>query len=86
MPSMYLAFAQTSNPVNLGICVEPHDFVTGDQTHIVAKQDIEMSLLYYRMSNNIPTEMMPMIGRTIVHDEALALIEEWINAMDGTCP
>ncbi|AWH85306.1 hypothetical protein HYN59_09325 [Flavobacterium album] len=86
MPSMNLAFEKTTDPANLGVCVEPHDFVTGDQTHIVAKQNIDMSLLYFRMSNNEMSEMMPMVGRTIVHEEALALIEQWINSMDAPCP
>lgn len=30
---------------------------------------------------------MPEIGRTIVHDEGLALIEAWINSLDSlSCP
>ncbi|MCW4470502.1 hypothetical protein OGH69_16140 [Flavobacterium sp. MFBS3-15] len=81
-----LDFLHTDNPANLGVCIEPQDYVTGDQTHLVAKQNIEMSLLHFRMSTNDPNEMMPITGRTVIHAEALALIEEWINSMEGTCP
>jgi uncharacterized repeat protein (TIGR03806 family) len=83
---MDLAFSQTSNPANLGVCIPPQDFVTGDQTHIIAKQNVEMSLLHFRMSNNDPLEMMPAVGRSVVHEEALLLIEQWINSMDAPCP
>jgi hypothetical protein len=30
--------------------------------------------------------MMPVLGRTVVHEEGVALIEEWINALEGECP
>lgn len=86
MPSMNLAFVKTADAANLGVCIEPHDFVTGDQTHIVAKQNVEMSLLHFRMSTNEQSEMMPFVGRTIVDEEALTLIEDWINSMDAPCP
>jgi hypothetical protein len=28
---------------------------------------------------------MPILGRTIIHIEAVALIDEWINGMDAPC-
>jgi len=28
---------------------------------------------------------MPEIGRSIVHDEGVALVQEWINSMSGGC-
>jgi hypothetical protein len=32
-----------------------------------------------------PDEMMPELGRALVHSEGLALIEDWIAGMDGNC-
>ncbi|OIQ22122.1 MAG: hypothetical protein BM557_01735 [Flavobacterium sp. MedPE-SWcel] len=83
---MELSFAESSLPTNLGLCVQPSDFVTGNQQYIVAGQDVAGSLLHFRMSNTIRSEMMPPLGRVLVHDEGLELIEEWINSLETTCP
>lgn len=82
---MDFAFNKSNIPANLGLCREPVDFVSGDQQYIVAKQDAEGSLLYFRMNNNIQSEMMPLIGRTVVHEEAVQMIEQWINSMNTPC-
>ncbi|MCO6148531.1 hypothetical protein [Flavobacterium sp. NRK1] len=81
-----LAFVATTNPINLGICVEPHDFVSGNQTYIIAAQDSWMSLLPFKMQSTQQSEMMPPIGRTTSHREGTALINEWIDAMENPCP
>ncbi|AXG75122.1 hypothetical protein DVK85_13130 [Flavobacterium arcticum] len=83
---MELSFSQSTVPENLGICREPIDFVTGDQQYIVSGQDIQGSLMHFRMNTNIQSEMMPPVGRTIVHQEGVELIEEWINSVETTCP
>ena len=75
---MDLRYTQTTNPSNIGLCVAPVDFVTGNQQYIVAGGDVEGSLMHFRMSTNIASEMMPTLGRTVVHQEALELMEEWI--------
>jgi uncharacterized protein YqjF (DUF2071 family) len=81
-----LAYTATTNPVNLGVCVEPHDFVSGNQTYIIAAQDSWMSLLPFKMESTLQAEMMPPIGRTTAHLEGTALIKQWIDAMENPCP
>lgn len=39
------------------------------------------SILWYRMASTDPGEMMPELGRKLVHEEGLALIEEWIMSL-----
>ena len=39
----------------------------------------------YRVSSNDESERMPLLGRTVVHDEGVALIEEWISSLTQTC-
>ncbi|WP_460950021.1 SO2930 family diheme c-type cytochrome [Spirosoma daeguense] len=39
------------------------------------------SILVYRMTSTDPGEMMPELGRKVVHTESLDLIREWIKAM-----
>lgn len=83
---MDLAFNKTHIDTNLGICVAPQDFVTGDQQYLIAKQDAEGSLLAFRIKTSDPAEMMPILGRTVTHREGISLIEQWINAMSEPCP
>lgn len=85
-PSINLQFNETSDPLNLGVCVEPMDFVSGPQTYIVTKQDPFLSLMHFRMNTNTQADRMPAIGRTIIHEEGVQLIEDWINSLDGNCP
>jgi hypothetical protein len=37
------------------------------------------SILLYRMKTNDPAIAMPEIGREQIHEEGVALIEEWIR-------
>ena len=43
------------------------------------------SIMSFRLSSRDPAEMMPEIGRTLVHAEGVALINRWINSMSGRC-
>jgi uncharacterized repeat protein (TIGR03806 family) len=40
------------------------------------------SILIYRLHSTDPGVMMPEVGRTMVHDEGLALLREWINQIE----
>lgn len=42
----------------------------------------EQSILLYRMETEDPGEMMPEIGRKMIHEEGVALIRKWIQQMD----
>lgn len=81
-----LAFNETQNPVNLGICVEPEEFINSSLTNIVTRGNSERSAMYYRMNSVLENERMPLLGRSIQHEEALNLIEQWINSMEEPCP
>jgi hypothetical protein len=41
----------------------------------------EESILLHRMKSLDPGVMMPEMGRKLVHDEGVALIEEWIRSL-----
>lgn len=43
------------------------------------------SVLVYRLGSTDPGAMMPELGRSLRHDEGVALIREWIQQMDGAC-
>lgn len=45
----------------------------------------EQSILAYRLATNDPGEMMPETGRSLVHAEGVALINQWIAGLKGDC-
>ena len=45
----------------------------------------EDSILSFRLATNDPGMMMPELGRSLVHQEGLEIINQWINSMDGQC-
>jgi len=83
---MRFAFSETSLPSNLGICVPPEENINNSLTYIVAKKNALRSVMRYRINTTDPAQRMPILGRTIVHTEAVAMIELWINSMDAPCP
>jgi uncharacterized repeat protein (TIGR03806 family) len=42
------------------------------------------SIIVYRMNSNEAGVLMPELGRTLIHEEAVELISEWIDDMPGT--
>ena len=45
----------------------------------------EESILLFRMQHSDPAIAMPELGRAAVHTEAVTLVRDWIEAMNGEC-
>ena len=58
---------------------------SGGLKYAVVPGDADASITAYRMNSNEPDVRMPEIGRSLIHDEGVALIREWINSMHGNC-
>jgi hypothetical protein len=58
---------------------------TGDRRHDIVPGQPDASILSYRMVSEDPAAMMPELGRSVVHDEGVQLIRDWIAAMQGGC-
>ena len=82
---MRFAYEESSDPVNLGVCVEPDTDLGEGHSHIVVPNNIQRSIISYRLESTDESVRMPLLGRTIVHDEGLALINEWINSLTEEC-
>lgn len=82
---MRFAWHDTGDPVNLGVCVPPEDPIAPGLTYIVAAGNANRSMLHHRIASTAENVRMPLLGRTLVHEEAVALFTEWINAMDPPC-
>jgi len=84
---MRFAWQETADPVNLGVCVEPEDPLpeNPELTYIVARGNTYRSMLLHRITSTDEAVRMPLLGRTVVHEEARALAAEWINSLPGPC-
>jgi len=71
-----------------GICKAPvaAGAGSGGLQYDVVPGNAGESITAFRMASNEPDVRMPEIGRSIVHDEGLALIREWIDSLNGGCP
>jgi uncharacterized repeat protein (TIGR03806 family) len=81
---MRFAFNESDDNVNLGVCVEPQEQFDG-LTYITSPGDINRSMLHFRVSTTLAQRRMPLLGRTLVHEEAVEMIEEWINSLNINC-
>lgn len=52
----------------------------------VVPGDPDQSILTYRMASTDPGERMPELGRSLVHQEGLALVRAWIAQMPPEAP
>lgn len=69
----------------LGACKSPNSAGrVGTLTYDLVPGRPEESILLARMQSVRPKEMMPQIGRSVVHEEGVALIAEWIKQMSAT--
>jgi len=83
--SMRFTWSESTDPAHLGVCMPPADPLLPVHTHIVKPGNIEKSLLYYRINSTAEAVRMPLLGRTVIHEEGRQLIQDWINSLTQVC-
>ncbi|MCG2610491.1 hypothetical protein LZZ90_03095 [Flavobacterium sp. SM15] len=73
-----------TNLQDFGVCLTPQ-FNIPNMPFIINSGDADHSEMIFRMNSTQEAEMMPIIGRTIVHEEGVQLIKDWINSMPQNC-
>jgi hypothetical protein len=83
---MRFAFSESGDLTNMGVCVDTQDMAgfPSALSKIITPGNVNRSMLNHRISSTSPSVMMPLIGRTLVHQEGVELIQEWINSL-GPC-
>ena len=71
----------------MGVCKPPvaAGGGAGDRLYSIVPGEPEQSILLYRMQSNKPDEMMPELGRSMIHAEGIELISSWIATLSGDC-
>lgn len=87
--SMRFQFDQTEQAENIGVCQTPDEdisiYIDGTPTHIVKPGNHEASVLYYRLNTTKENIRMPLRGRTLIHEEAVQMVSQWINSLEDNC-
>jgi len=78
---------QIADPVKWGVGKHPTAAGRGSGNALVVIEPgvPEASILAYRMASDEAGIAMPELGRAVTHEEGVALIAEWIAAMEGVC-
>jgi len=58
---------------------------TGDRPYDIWPGHPEQSIFVHRIASRDPAQMMPELGRALVHEEGVALIARWIEQLPGDC-
>jgi len=82
---MRFAWNETDIDENLGLCLEIAEPIDPNQLFVVAPGNANKSMLYFRINSVEESERMPLLGRSIIHEEGVQLIEEWINNSVQIC-
>lgn len=79
--------AATIDTRALGICKPPiaAGQGTGGRAYSVVPGQPDDSIIVFRMATDDPGSRMPELGRSLVHDEGVALVSDWIDALAGEC-
>ncbi len=79
--------ADNTDLQSLGVCKSPVAAGQGSfgLPHAILPGEPDNSFLVLRMESVDPDKMMPELARSIVHEEGVELIREWIAAMEGSC-
>ncbi|OYQ46762.1 hypothetical protein [Flavobacterium aurantiibacter] len=78
---MRFAFSESTSNTNLGVCMTPQDPLNDGTSAIISPGRTARSALFSRLNTAEESIRMPLLGRTIVHDEAVQMIQEWINSL-----
>jgi uncharacterized repeat protein (TIGR03806 family) len=81
-----LSFSQTANLTKMGVCVMADEPLGSSLEKIITPGNPAKSVMHFRLSSVNENNRMPLLGRTIVHDEGIALLNQWISSLNQTCP
>lgn len=83
---LFLNYLET-DPARLGVCKSPvaAGQGTGGNDYVIVPGKPGESIMAYRMNSTVPDIAMPELARSVIHEEGLQLIEDWISSLPGDC-
>lgn len=79
--------ARTTSVHQLGYCKAPIAAGTGSggRLYSIVPGQPDASILIYRLEITDPGDRMPELGRTLIHQEGVALLRQWVAEIPGSC-
>lgn len=81
-----LSFSQTTALSKIGVCVMADEPIDPSLERIITPGNPAKSVMHFRLNSINENNRMPLLGRTIVHDEGVDLLKQWINTLTQNCP
>jgi uncharacterized repeat protein (TIGR03806 family) len=78
-----LEYEKTGLPINLGVCVPPDENISPVLIDIIVPGNYVKSNMHFRLASTEESTRMPLLGRSLVHEEALELLEAYISSLDN---
>ncbi len=78
---------ENNNDSHLGFCKPPvaAGKGSGNRPFDIYPGNSDNSIISFRMQSNDPSIVMPELGRSVIHEEGVELIDKWINQLEGNC-
>lgn len=83
---LVLTAAEPFGPT-VGLCKssQADPAANGGHEFDIVPGDPDVSVLLFRMGSVAPGVRMPALAKSVVHDEGVALVHDWIAALPGSC-
>ncbi|MFZ4612304.1 MAG: hypothetical protein ACOYNH_01340 [Bacteroidia bacterium] len=78
-----LAFSETIQSINMGVCVEPQENIDPVLQKIIVPGNFTKSVMHFRLNSTDESTRMPLLGRTLVDDEGVQLLKDYIQSIDN---
>jgi uncharacterized repeat protein (TIGR03806 family) len=77
-----LAFSETALSANMGVCIPPDENIDPSLVSIIVPGNINKSVMHFRLNSTDESKRMPLLGRTLVDEEGVQLLKDYILSID----
>jgi uncharacterized repeat protein (TIGR03806 family) len=78
-----LAFSETALSANMGVCIPPDENIDPSLVSIIVPGNINKSVMHFRLNSTDESKRMPLLGRTLVDEEGVQLLKDYILSIDN---
>lgn len=73
-----LAFSETVQSVNMGVCVAPDENIDPSLVEIIVPGNYNKSVMHFRLNSTSEANRMPLLGRSLVDETGVQLLRDYI--------
>jgi hypothetical protein len=67
----------------MGVCVTPQENIDPVLQKIIVPGNFTKSVMHFRLNSTDESTRMPLLGRTLVDDEGVQLLKDFILSIDN---